>query len=299
MPDAIPLLKKLTDELTGSNSLVALHFENHPDFNQIIRELQTNNQNGLNFDLVIISLREPHPEKKHIQQIESVSKAGLCLVLGYSRDYMLARTVIRTGTCDYLHWDDFVSMGLARWWTEAEHPGGRLADTIPGSFMDYNDINHITESMDQDDNHFKHTQAGIILKADYSHSDKLEIKSYDHFDHKAIAKALEYIHDNFSNHNLSLNQVAEFVSLSEKHFSRIFSKSCNLTFTEYLTSYRIDMAKHLLANSEHKVYQVALLVGYSSVEHFSRYFKKHTGYSPDQFRKITDQNRSKSGKSAL
>lgn len=102
---------------------------------------------------------------------------------------------------------------------------------------------------------------------------------------RAIIRAKEFIKANFNN-NITLKMVSDYVGLSESHFSHSFTKNAGMTFTDYLTAIRIETAKKLMSTSNKKVYEIASDVGYSSVEHFSRIFKKVTGQSPNNYKSI-------------
>lgn len=99
-----------------------------------------------------------------------------------------------------------------------------------------------------------------------------------------IQKALDYIALNFSSPDISLNSVAEEVALSPAHFSTIFSQAMNITFIEYLTNARIDLAKHLLRETDDKLASIALDIGYNDPNYFSYLFKKKEQVSPKEYR---------------
>ena len=100
---------------------------------------------------------------------------------------------------------------------------------------------------------------------------------------RAVLRAKEYIKANF-NKDINLKMVSEYVGLSESHLSCMFTKVTGRTFTEYLTKVRIDKARMLLSNSSMKIYEICDAIGYASVEHFSRVFKKVTGCSPNRYK---------------
>lgn len=101
----------------------------------------------------------------------------------------------------------------------------------------------------------------------------------------AIIKAKRYIADNFDDAELSLLKVAEYVELNEKYFTNRFTKETGETFSSYLTTLRMQKARELLKTTNFKIYEIAEMVGYHSVEHFNRMFKKMNGISPLQYRK--------------
>ncbi|MGL5978833.1 MAG: response regulator transcription factor [Erysipelotrichaceae bacterium] len=92
----------------------------------------------------------------------------------------------------------------------------------------------------------------------------------------------EYVKSHYQE-DLSLTKVAQAIGYSETYVSHLFSRECNETLVEYICRIRIERAAHLLRETDLKVYEVADRVGFLSVEHFSRSFKKLTGQSPSQY----------------
>lgn len=101
----------------------------------------------------------------------------------------------------------------------------------------------------------------------------------------AIQRAREFMQDNFTNPELMLKTVADYVGFSEKYFSTRFTRKCGCTFINYLNDLRIRRAQELLVQTDMKIYEVSDAVGYSSVEHFNHMFKKKLCISPKDFRK--------------
>lgn len=100
-----------------------------------------------------------------------------------------------------------------------------------------------------------------------------------------IQRAKRFIWDNYANPELSLGNIADFVGLNEKYFSTRFTKETGSTFSGYLMSYRIEKAKELIRKTDLKVYEISQKVGYNSVEHFNRIFKKMCHMSPMAYKK--------------
>ncbi len=94
----------------------------------------------------------------------------------------------------------------------------------------------------------------------------------------------DYIHQHLGEHELSLNLLAEQVSLSPAYLSSLFSKNMNCTVGQYVTECRIGRAKELLADPGCKLYEVAERVGYEDPKYFSKTFKKVVGVSPKEYR---------------
>lgn len=109
--------------------------------------------------------------------------------------------------------------------------------------------------------------------------------NYDRRQNDVIQKAKRFIWDNYANPELSLGNVADFVGLNEKYFSTRFTKETGTTFSSYLMEFRISKAKELIRKTDMKIYEISQSVGYNSVEHFNRIFKKLCQMSPVNYKK--------------
>ncbi len=101
---------------------------------------------------------------------------------------------------------------------------------------------------------------------------------------RTVSSARRYIEEH-QGEKMSLGQVAKAVNTSSYHFCRTFKKVTGLNFTEYLSRVRIGKAKNLLQNPNLRVTEVAYGVGFQSLPHFNRVFKRVTGVSPTVFRR--------------
>lgn len=100
-----------------------------------------------------------------------------------------------------------------------------------------------------------------------------------------ILRAKRFLADNYVNPELTLKTTADYVGLNEKYFSSRFTKEAGVTVSAYLTDLRMQKARELMASTDLKMYEISERVGYHSVEHFNRTFKRVFGTSPGDFRR--------------
>lgn len=103
-----------------------------------------------------------------------------------------------------------------------------------------------------------------------------------------IRNATNYISGHLAE-ALSLEVIADAVNVNPSYLSRIFSKECGETITEYITRVRIEKAKELLRLSNHYIYQVSEATGFNDPAYFSTIFKKYTGFSPKEYKNKYDK----------
>ena len=99
-----------------------------------------------------------------------------------------------------------------------------------------------------------------------------------------VHEAKFYLSQHFTDPNLMLQDVAQAVSMSNSRFSTVFAQQSGKTFTEYLTSLRLNRAKELLRTTEMRSAQIAFEVGYNDAHYFSYLFKKSVGMTPSEYR---------------
>ena len=95
--------------------------------------------------------------------------------------------------------------------------------------------------------------------------------------------ALDYIHNNYMDPDLSLNSLCSYLNISTSYFSTIFKEVTGETFMEVLIDTRMKKAKELLENTTMKNYEIAEKVGFSDPHYFGISFKKMTGKTPTEY----------------
>ena len=88
---------------------------------------------------------------------------------------------------------------------------------------------------------------------------------------------------------IDLESVAAEAHLTVPAFCRYFKKRTQKTYVEFLNNLRINHARGLLSNSELSIAQVGLDCGFHNLSNFHQVFKRQTGYSPLQYRKVTQR----------
>ncbi|MCB0409329.1 MAG: helix-turn-helix transcriptional regulator [Flavobacteriales bacterium] len=75
------------------------------------------------------------------------------------------------------------------------------------------------------------------------------------------------------------------------YISNLFSLTAGTTIEHYFINLKIERVKELLLYDELTLNEIAFQMGYSSVAHLSKQFKKETGLTPGYFRKLKDSKK--------
>lgn len=93
-----------------------------------------------------------------------------------------------------------------------------------------------------------------------------------------------YIKEHLSNPHLTLKGIADHIYLSESYLCASFKKEVGKTLKQYITEMRIAEACYLLDTTNKKLYEIALLVGFTDANYFSTLFKKQTQLTPSAYK---------------
>lgn len=93
-----------------------------------------------------------------------------------------------------------------------------------------------------------------------------------------------YIENNYTK-ECSLSEAAKQIGMNYSYVSRDFSRLVGMSFNDYVNIMRLNMACHLLKNTEFSITECALESGFGSTHTFNRNFKKQYGITPFQYRK--------------
>lgn len=83
----------------------------------------------------------------------------------------------------------------------------------------------------------------------------------------------------------------ERINYDYSYLSRLFSSVEGITIEKYIISQKIEKVKELLVYDELTLNEISYLLGYSSVQHLSKQFKKITGLTPSHFKKLKENKR--------
>lgn len=98
-----------------------------------------------------------------------------------------------------------------------------------------------------------------------------------------VRRAVAYIQEHYGR-NISRQEIAEAVGISQNYLSEIFTRELGLPPWEYLNRYRIKRAKELLRRTDESITAIAARVGFADSAYFSRVFRKQVGRSPRAYR---------------
>ena len=80
--------------------------------------------------------------------------------------------------------------------------------------------------------------------------------------------------------------LVEMLGLSYQQLSKIFSKYESITLERYIILNKVERIKELIMQDEYTLSEIAYMMDYSSVQYLSNRFKKETGYSVTEYKKL-------------
>ncbi|MDO4616861.1 MAG: response regulator [Lachnospiraceae bacterium] len=149
-----------------------------------------------------------------------------------------------------------------------------IESSLPNSFRSYEQLLHM-ESLKAFYNwiHLLQEDLKQFMKRE-------EEKGYS----QIIGKVMNWIALNYRE-SASLQEAAYAAGFNPSYLSSLLKKHTGKSYTEQLTTYRIEQAKEILLSTDLKIYQVGEMVGYDDKYYFNRIFKRETGMTPGEFKK--------------
>ena len=102
-----------------------------------------------------------------------------------------------------------------------------------------------------------------------------------------IVKVIAYIKTNYTS-DLKLETLGDLFNCNSAYLGKKFKKYTGTQFNTYLDNLRIEDAKEKLLHTDLKIYQISKLVGYTNTDYFFMKFKKCTGYTPKEYKKVLE-----------
>ncbi len=109
---------------------------------------------------------------------------------------------------------------------------------------------------------------------------------------KHVQGVISFVEQHF-HEDLTLENIQDNLHLSKFYLSKTFKEVAGMTIFQFLMQRRIYQAKLELIQSETSITDIGFEVGFKHPSHFSRIFKQHTDYTPEQYRKQHQHNTKK------
>ncbi len=101
-----------------------------------------------------------------------------------------------------------------------------------------------------------------------------------------VKNVLDYIEENYTDPNLSIDMIASEINRSANYTRSMFKQSQGISISDYIAKKRFDEVCRQLIETNLTAQEIGTNLGLNSGSYFYTSFKKHTGYTPDQYRKL-------------
>ena len=98
-----------------------------------------------------------------------------------------------------------------------------------------------------------------------------------------VKKATDFMFENYSQ-PVSVKELAKLCHLSVSQMNRRFHQACQMSPKQFLLNVRLKIASQLLATSDEPITSIVVDTGFFDQSHFSRYFRRSFGMSPNEYR---------------
>jgi AraC-like DNA-binding protein len=106
---------------------------------------------------------------------------------------------------------------------------------------------------------------------------------------KIKTSIIELVHKKDLLDKIKLSEyIKENVNYDYNHISHLFSSTEGITIEQFFINHKIERVKEFLIYDELNATEIAYQLGYSSLAHLSGQFKKNTGMTLSQFKKLKD-----------
>jgi two-component system response regulator YesN len=109
-----------------------------------------------------------------------------------------------------------------------------------------------------------------------------------------VAAAIRYIQEHYSE-RIRLEDVAEFLYVNPNYFSSVFKREMGKSFVDYINETRVRKSLDILLETEEKIYEISMQVGYGNFSYFNKIFKRIIGVTPQTYRELGRNSRSVGG----
>lgn len=104
-------------------------------------------------------------------------------------------------------------------------------------------------------------------------------------EHAVVNKIHQYVHEHLDK-DVSLVCIGDAIGHNSKYLSRLYKKITGEDLSQYIARIKLARAQALLKETHMKIYEVSAAIGFLSEPYFYRFFRKATGFTPQEYRDL-------------
>jgi AraC-like DNA-binding protein/CheY-like chemotaxis protein len=131
-----------------------------------------------------------------------------------------------------------------------------------------------------------------VVLNNYRHKN-IDILRTDNIDNEIpfiLRNVIDYININIDK-KLEISQLSNLTKWSHQHFIKLFNQFIGQTPYQYILNKKIEKAKAFISETDYSLQSIATEIGFESYSNFFNAFKKETGFTPEQYRKMININK--------
>ncbi|PJJ83557.1 helix-turn-helix domain-containing protein [Mucilaginibacter auburnensis] len=189
-----------------------------------------------------------------------------------------SRSLLKTGAqeIDVINFRRLVEINPGRGINRSDNPKVYEKNAYYNEYQELNNLQNIGD--------FLETQ-GILLQlvSRFAINDVFKQKEVKYIPVKVL-EAISFIALNLNN-SLTVKFLADRANLNVDYFSRLFQQATGCRPAAYINQKKIERAQYLIVTSSSNYETIAEIIGFESLSHFSKTFKKFTGMTPREFKR--------------
>ena len=120
------------------------------------------------------------------------------------------------------------------------------------------------------------------------HIEREKLQTSSHGSEDRLNEAADFIHDNFTTSEFSIEQLAKLCDMSGTYFRKLFMKKYQMSPLEYINKLKTQYATELLKSNYYTISEVSEKCGFKNIYYFSSFIKRETGLSPSIIARKSD-----------
>lgn len=154
--------------------------------------------------------------------------------------------------------------------TNIINSGRNVEDVFGTGFRPYHKLKRMQTSQEREELVIEYFQQAIAYEKQNSNKKSREVAE----------QAKAYIREHYMEPDISIADISKELLINQTYLRKMFKSETNQTLSEYITRYRMKIARQMIQETNEKLTVIAELTGYNDVSYFSKCFKRYYGTSP-------------------